>query len=147
VAELGASNAEVIAEFRANGGKVGGFFENDRLLLLTTIGRKSGRAFTIPLSYLEDGGEIVVIGADLASSRTSDWYLNILSNPDVIVEVGDKRLTARARVVDGVRRDRIVERVRSAWDASRLEHPDLRELPVREDGTVPVVALEVMAFP
>ena len=144
MAELGAGNAEVIAEFRANGGKVSGFFENDRLLLLTTTGRKSGNVYTTPLSYLEDGGELVVIGANLASSRLSDWYLNIVAKPDVTVEVGDKRLRARARLVDGERRDRIVERARADWDASREQHPDLRELPVRDDGTIPVVALEVM---
>jgi deazaflavin-dependent oxidoreductase (nitroreductase family) len=143
VADLGASNAEVIAEFRAHAGKISGFFENDRLLLLTTTGRKSGKAYTTPLSYLEDGGELVVIGANLASSRLSDWYLNILANSDVTVEVGDKRLRAQAQIVNGQRRDRIVERVRAAWDASREQHPDLRELPVREDGTIPVVALEI----
>jgi len=143
VAELGASNAEVIAEFRANGGKVSGFFENDRLLLLTTLGRKSGKAYTTPLSYVEDGGELVVIGANLASSKLSDWYLNILANPDVTVEVGDRRFKARACIVDGERRGRIVAGARAAWDASREQHPDLPELPVREDGTIPVVAFAV----
>jgi deazaflavin-dependent oxidoreductase (nitroreductase family) len=144
VAELGASNSEVIAEFRANGGKVRGFFENDSLLLLTTKGRKSGKAYTTPLSYLEDSGQLVVIGANLASSRLSEWYLNILANPDVTIEVGSERLRARARPVDGERLDRIVERVRGAWDVSRREHPDLGDLPVREDGTIPVVALELV---
>ena len=68
VTELGASNAEVIAEFRGNHGKVGGFFADDSLLLLTTIGRKSDNEHTNPLSYVEDEGQLVVMGADLSSS-------------------------------------------------------------------------------
>ncbi|HEX3246845.1 MAG TPA: nitroreductase/quinone reductase family protein [Chloroflexota bacterium] len=57
MAELGATNTEVIAEFRANRGKVGGFFAQDSLLLLTTVGRKSGTPHTNPLSYVEDEGQ------------------------------------------------------------------------------------------
>jgi hypothetical protein len=73
MAELGATNAEIIAEFRANRGKVGGFFQNDALLLLTTTGRKTGKEHTIPLSYIDDDAQLVLIGANLASSRVSDW--------------------------------------------------------------------------
>jgi deazaflavin-dependent oxidoreductase (nitroreductase family) len=141
VAELGASNAEIIAEFRANRGKVGGFFENDSLLLLTTTGRKSGRKHTTPLSYVEDGGELIVIAANLVSSRVSDWYHNVVADPHVIVEIGDRSFPALASIVAGERRDRIVDRVRAAWEASRQKHPDLPDLPAREDGTIPVVAL------
>ncbi|MFD2348898.1 nitroreductase/quinone reductase family protein [Nonomuraea ferruginea] len=49
-------NQQVIEEFRANGGKVGGYFEGADLLLLTTTGAKSGRQVTSPVMYLEDGG-------------------------------------------------------------------------------------------
>ena len=144
MAELGATNVEIIAEFRANRGKVGGFFENDSLLLLTNTGRKSGKEHTVPLSYMEDGGQLVVVGADLASSRISDWFQNLTANNHVIVEVGERRFQATASLVVGERRSRILHRVRAAWEASRLEHPELQEMPVRSDGTVPVVALSRM---
>ena len=139
MAELGASNAEIVAELRANAGKVSGFFEHDSLLLLTTTGRKSGKPHTIPLSYIEDDGQLVVIGANLTSEKISDWYL--LADPRVVVEVDNGRFMALASTVKGDRRDRILDRIRAAWEASRAEHPELPELPVREDGTVPVVAL------
>src|SRR4051812_23529863 len=96
MSELGATNQEVIAEFRANGGKVSGFFARETLLLLTTIGRKSGNPYTTPLSYQRDGEDLIVTGANLASSRISDWYLNILASPLVTVEVGEERFQAHA---------------------------------------------------
>jgi deazaflavin-dependent oxidoreductase (nitroreductase family) len=141
VSDLGATNAEVIAEFRANGGKVGGFFARETLLLLTTIGRKSGNAYTTPLSYHRDGDDLIVIGANLASSRISDWYLNILASPLVTVEVANERLEARATVLEGERRLHQLARMQAAWDASRSRSPELPEFPVPETGEIPVVAL------
>jgi deazaflavin-dependent oxidoreductase (nitroreductase family) len=141
VAELGASNADIIAEFRANRGRVGGFFEDDSLLLLTTIGRKSGKEHTTPLSYIQDDGQLVVIGANLESSRTSDWFHNVTANPHVTVEVGPERYSATASIVEGERRAQMQDRMRAAWEASRLNNPNLPEMPVREDGMIPVVAL------
>jgi deazaflavin-dependent oxidoreductase (nitroreductase family) len=144
MAELGATNAEIIAEFRANRGKVGRFFRNDALLLLTTTGRKTGKEHTIPLSYIEDDAQLVLIGANLASSRVSDWFHNITANSTVIVEVDDGRYCGHAAVVEGDRRDRILDRMRVSWDASRRDHPNLTELPVRTDGSIPVVALKLV---
>jgi hypothetical protein len=63
----------------------------------------------------------------------------------VSVEVGGKRFLALASIVEGDLRARILNRVRAAWEASRTQHPDLPELPVREDGTIPVVALTPLA--
>jgi deazaflavin-dependent oxidoreductase (nitroreductase family) len=139
--ELGASNAEVIAEFRAKGGKVGGFYAQDSLLLLTTTGRISGKPHTNPLSYIKDEGQLVVIGANLSSEKPSDWFLNLIANPVVAVEVGDRRFGATAIVLEGKRRTRILERMRVAWDESRRIHPELPRMPTRDIGEIPVVAL------
>jgi deazaflavin-dependent oxidoreductase (nitroreductase family) len=144
MAELGASNTEVITEFRANRGKVGGFYAQDSLLLLTTIGRKSGNPHTNPLSYVEDGGQLVVIGADISSTKTSDWLLNLIANPVATVEIGDARYKALATVLTSDRRARIIERMRAAWDQSRQEHPELSEMRARANGDIPVVALTLL---
>jgi deazaflavin-dependent oxidoreductase (nitroreductase family) len=142
--ELGATNTEVIAEFRANRGKVGGFFAQDSLLLLTTVGRKSGTPHTNPLSYVEDEGQLVVMGANINSTKTSDWLLNLVANPVVTVEVGDGRHRALATVLMGDRRARILERMRAAWDQSRREHPELPEMPAAPNGEIPVVGLTLL---
>ena len=79
--------------------------------------------YTTPLSYQRDGEDLIVIGANLASSRISDWYLNILASPLVTVEVGEERFQAHATVMDGERRLRLLARVQAAWAASRAQSP------------------------
>lgn len=89
-------NKQVIAEFRANSGKVGGFFEDKDLLLLHTTGAKSGLARLNPLVYMQDGERIVVIASNGGASSNPDWYYNLLANPEVFIEVGSDRFPARA---------------------------------------------------
>ncbi len=67
-------NAVVIAEFRANGGVVGGRYAGRPILLLTTTGAKSGQPFTTPLNYSADGDRLVVIASRGGSPRHPDWY-------------------------------------------------------------------------
>lgn len=141
MSELNAGNEEVIAEFRATGGNVGGFYARESLLLLTTTGRKSGKSYTTPLSYEVDGNDLIVIGANLDSARVSDWYLNAVASPRVIVEVAGKQFKATATMLDGDRRNRLLARMQVAWNASRAISPELPELPLRDNGEVPVVAL------
>jgi deazaflavin-dependent oxidoreductase (nitroreductase family) len=70
-------NQQVIAEFRANGGTVGGYFAGIPLLLLTTTGARSGQPHTIPLSYLTDGRRCVVFAAAAGAPASPDWYHNL----------------------------------------------------------------------
>jgi hypothetical protein len=85
-----------------------------------------------------------VIGANISSTKTSDWLLNLVANPVVTVEVGDGRHGALATVLMGDRRARILERMRAAWDQSRREHPELPEMPAAPNGEIPVVALTLL---
>ena len=92
-------NEQVIAEFRANNGKVGGFFEDKDLLLLHTTGAKSGLARLKPLVYMQDGERLVVIASNGGARSNPDWYYNLLANPEVCIEVGSDRFHARAEKV------------------------------------------------
>ncbi|MFN0073140.1 MAG: nitroreductase/quinone reductase family protein [Chloroflexota bacterium] len=141
MSELNASNDEIIAEFRANRGKVGGFYARESLLLLTTIGRKSGKQYTTPLSFIKDGDRLIVIGANIGSSKLADWFLNLVANPRVTVEVGDQRSQAVATMLSGHDRERLLEIMRRDWDASRALSPELPEMPIPEGGEIPVVAI------
>jgi deazaflavin-dependent oxidoreductase (nitroreductase family) len=89
-------NKQVIAEFRANNGKVGGFFKDKDLLLLHTTGAKSGLARLKPLVYMQYGERLVVIASNGGARSNPDWYYNLLSNPEVCIEVGSERFPARA---------------------------------------------------
>ncbi len=103
-------NQNIIEEFRANGGKVGGPFAGGRLLLLTTTGAKTGRQITNPLMYNEDGDRLVVFGSKGGAPTHPDWYHNLLANPQVTVEVGNETFKAKATSLTGEERDRIFQK-------------------------------------
>ena len=92
-------NQAIIDEFRANAGKVGGHFDGKTLLLLHTIGAKSGQERVNPVAYVSDGERLVIIASKGGAPTHPDWYFNILSNPTVSVEVGAKKYQATAAVV------------------------------------------------
>jgi len=125
-------NQPVIDEFRANNGRVGGWLEGARLLLLTTTGARSGARRTVPLGYLPDGGErVLVIGSAGGSPRHPAWFHNVLANPRVTVEDGVFTYDADAVVLAGVERDQAFARAVEAdagWGA--YQDKAARVLPV-----------------
>src|SRR5262245_34030693 len=100
-------NTAIIAEFRANGGKVGGQFAGRPLLLLHTTGAKSGQQRIKPLAYSMDGDQFVVIASKGGAPTNPDWYFNIVANPLVTVEVGAEQFQARATVAAEPERTRL----------------------------------------
>lgn len=92
-------NRAIIEEFRANNGNVGGYFAGANMLLLHTLGAKSGHPRTNPLVYIKDGEHLVVIASKGGSDSNPDWYYNLLANPIVTVELGSEQFQARATPV------------------------------------------------
>lgn len=128
-------NQQIIEEFRANGGKVGGPFEGARLLLLTTVGARSGARHTTPLGYLPDGGERVLVIASAAGAPNHPaWYHNLVANPLVTVEDGLFTYEARAVVLEGAERDRLFARAAEA-------DPGWADYQAKTTRVIPVVAL------
>jgi deazaflavin-dependent oxidoreductase (nitroreductase family) len=84
---------QIIEEFRANGGNVGGQFAGAPLLLLTTTGAKSGEPRTHPLAYLRDAGHLYVFAGNRGAPTNPAWYHNLVAHPDVTVELGEEKLT------------------------------------------------------
>ncbi|MEV8637108.1 nitroreductase/quinone reductase family protein [Streptosporangium sp. NPDC051023] len=104
-------NQQIIKEFRANGGKVGGPFEGARLLLLTTTGARSGTPHTTPLGYLPDGGaRVLVIASAGGAPHHPAWFHNLLANPRATVENGLFTYDAQATILKGAERDHIFTR-------------------------------------
>jgi deazaflavin-dependent oxidoreductase (nitroreductase family) len=128
-------NAQIIAEFRANEGRVGGHFEGRTLLLLTTTGAKTGMAHTTPVIYLRDGDRYVIFGSNGGAPRHPGWYHNVRANPDVSVEVGTESFPATASVLEGPERDELFRR-----QADR--DPSFDEYQAGMARVMPVVALE-----
>ena len=92
-------NKQIIDEFRANGGTVGGQFANAQLLLLTTVGAKTGQARVNPLAYFNDGDRYLIVASYAGAPTNPPWYFNLVANPTVEVEVGNERFSAMARVL------------------------------------------------
>lgn len=102
-------NRNLIAEYRANGGKLSGRLANSSILLLTTVGAKSSLERTTPLGYGRDGNRIVV-AANAGAHKHPDWYLNLVANQLVTVELGGERFQARASTAEGADREHLIAR-------------------------------------
>ena len=129
-------NQAVIDEFRANGGKVGGYFAGANMLLLHTTGAKSGQPRTNPLVYVTDGDRLVIIASKGGADSNPDWYYNLLANPNVTVEIGDEKFQARATAVTE-------EPERSRLYAKMVEHRSgFADYEQKTSRKIPAVVLE-----
>lgn len=127
-------NDKVIAEFRANHGRVGGNFEGAPLLLLHSRGAKSGQERVSPMMYLADGDRFVVFASKAGADDNPDWYHNLKAHPEARIEVGDDVHAVRAVEVTGVERDRLY-----AQQAER--YPGFKDYEAKTSRVIPVVAL------
>ncbi|WP_411104038.1 nitroreductase/quinone reductase family protein [Streptomyces sp. cmx-4-9] len=123
-------NQSVIAEFRARRGKVGGPFEGEDLLLLTTTGARSGAERTTPLGYVRYGDSLLVVASNLGADRHPAWYRNLLAHPVVRVEVGADSREALAVPAEGDREELFAHVVRAAPGYAAYQAATTRVLPV-----------------
>ena len=93
--------------YRSTGGVIGGRFRGGPVLLLTTVGRRTGLARTRPLIYFPDGKAFVIVGSNSGRDVHPAWCFNLRSNPTAEIEVGRKRLRVEARQAEGAERDRL----------------------------------------
>lgn len=127
-------NQRTIAEFRANHGRVGGGFAGAPLLLLHTVGARSGQPRINPMMYLADGDRYLVFASKGGSDSNPDWYWNLRANPDATIEVGDDTVAVHATELTGAERDE-----KYAEQARR--YPGFAEYERRTTRVIPVVAL------
>jgi deazaflavin-dependent oxidoreductase (nitroreductase family) len=128
-----AQNDELIAQFRASGGKLQ---RRNPVLLLTTVGARSGRPLTTPLNLSRDGDRLVVIASAGGATQHPAWYHNLVANPVVQVEHDGETFSARASVAEEPERTRLYDRQAAAmpfFDSYR------RRVKSRQ---IPVVILE-----
>ncbi|MBB3050505.1 deazaflavin-dependent oxidoreductase (nitroreductase family) [Prauserella isguenensis] len=127
-------NRRTIEEFRANHGKVGGPFEGAPLLLLHTLGARSGKQRVNPMMYLTDGDRYLVFASKAGADSHPDWYWNLRANPSARIEVGDIDLDVEATDLDEPER---TEKYRIQAE----RYPGFAEYEQRTDRVIPVVAL------
>ena len=138
MSESGDWNAAIIEEFRANEGRVGGQFEGAPLLLLHSVGARSGKERVNPMMYQAlDGDSVAVFASKAGADDNPDWFHNLVANPDTTIEVGEETdVAVRATVLEGDERDRI-------WEAQKSEVPQFAEYEKTAGGRqIPVIALD-----
>jgi deazaflavin-dependent oxidoreductase (nitroreductase family) len=128
-------NTQIIEEFRANAGVVGGQFEGAPILLLTTTGAKSGQPRIAPMMYRSEGERVFVFASKAGAPTNPDWYHNLVAHPEVTVEIGVERFNAHASPVTGAERDRI-------YTEQGTQYPGFAEYQEKTDRVIPVVELK-----
>ncbi len=131
-------NSKIIAEFRANGGKVGGPFEGAPLLLLHTTGARSGQPRVTPVMYQDIGDGVAVFASKGGAPTNPAWYHNLLANPRASAEIGTGTVDVVAREADGAERDRI-------WEAQKRDYPGFADYERKTTRQIPVIILEPVA--
>ena len=129
-------NERITREFRENGGKVGGRFENATIVLLHTIGAKTGKERVVPLvAQPLDGGRYAIFASHGGSPTHPDWYHNLCANPQVTFEVGTRTVHATARVAKDEERERI-------WSTQKRDRPYFADYEKKTMRQIPVIVLE-----
>ena len=124
-------NRAIIEEFRANAGRVGGRFEGRQLVLLHTIGAKSGQERINPVACIEDGDRFVVIASKGGAPTHPDWYYNIVAHPHITVELGTEQFQADATIAEEPERSRLYAKMVSAMPGfADYERQTTRVIPV-----------------
>ncbi|MDM7854146.1 nitroreductase/quinone reductase family protein [Cellulomonas alba] len=132
-ADAHARDAAVVEQFRAGATPPG--MHRDRLVLLTTTGRRTGRRRTTPLMVHRLDGRVLVVASGNASPSDPVWVRNVAADPTVHVELDDEQFDARARVLAGDERA-------VAWGAIVSTAPFLADHQRQVDREIPVVELD-----
>ncbi len=104
-AALDEFNRNIVEEFRANGGKVGGPFEGGTLLLLHTTGAKSGKTRLSPLAYLTIDDKMLIVGSYAGAPKEPAWVHNLRAKPQAHIEVGTEAFDVDVRELPADERD------------------------------------------
>ena len=131
----GAFENALVEQMRAHGGAVtSGPLSGHPLLLMTARGAKSGEPRRKILTYTRDNGDYIVAGTASGSPKVPGWIFNVRANPDVEIEVENRKLRARATVVDDAERERL-------WQQHAEQLPWFADYPRQSGRVIPMVRL------
>ncbi len=128
-------NEQIMAEFRANAGQVGGPFTGVPMVIVHHTGAKSGIVRHAPLAYLPDGEKVVIFASKGGDPTNPAWYHNLLANPETVIELGADIVPVRVREALGAERDELFERQKQAM-------PPFADYEARTTRIIPVLVLE-----
>jgi deazaflavin-dependent oxidoreductase (nitroreductase family) len=129
-------NAQVIAEFRANGGQVASPYDDPPpMVVLHTVGARTGQEHIVPMRAMPVGDALYVFASAHGSDRHPDWYRNVVAHPEIVIERGTETIAVRVIEVTGTERDDVFSR-----QAARF--PIFAEYEQKLSRTIPVLRLD-----
>jgi deazaflavin-dependent oxidoreductase (nitroreductase family) len=120
--------------YRATGGKLFGRMGKSPILLLNTVGRKTGRKRSSPLLYVIDGEDFVIIASKGGAAAHPAWYLNLSANPEATVEIGDREVRVEAEVADPEEKARL-------WQKMVKMYPTYDDYQRKTEREIPLLIL------
>ena len=123
---------------RASRGRIGSRLGTQTILLLHTVGRKSGKHFVTPIAYFYTDGYYFLIGSNWGKEHNAAWYYNLLAQPRTIIEVRGKRIAVEARQAEGAEYDRL-------WKYAIEHHPPYLHYKEMTSRHIPIVILQPVA--
>ena len=128
-------NDHVIREFRANDGKVGGYFEGAPMILIHHIGARTGTERVSPLVlFPEEDGAMLIVASKGGAPTSPDWYYNVKAHPRLEVEVGTETFTVEASELDAAERA-------EQWERIVADRPGFGDYQKKTTRTIPVLRL------
>ncbi len=127
--------ADHVRRYLETDGEDGHIWRGVPTLILTTLGRRSGKPRRLALIYGRDGDRYVVVASKGGSDQHPEWYLNLRDNPEVQVQVGGDRFRAYARTASPDEREALWPRMAEIW-------PDYDKYQAKTEREIPLVILE-----
>lgn len=124
-----------VQAYRETNGERGYIWNTATILLLTTRGRRSGKDKTVPLIFVPDGDDLVIVASLGGAPNHPAWYLNIQADPHVTVQVKDRIFAAVAETVQAPERERLWAKAAEAW-------PQYDDYQAKTSRVIPVVVLK-----
>ena len=128
------------ALYRLTGGRIGAHAGRANMLLLTTLGRRSGKQRVTPLLYVDDGERFVVVASNAGDDRHPAWLLNLRKHPEAEIQVGTRQLRVQAREASDAECERL-------WPKLLGSYKYFRDYRTRTQRHIPVVVLEPAPHP
>ena len=120
--------------YRATGGRLGSQLGRQTVLLLHTVGRKSGKAFLTPLTYYRDGDSYLLVATNWGKEEFPNWYLNLKRQSTTRIQVKGETLEVSIRQAEG-------EEYRRLWDAVNVRNPQTQRYQDAIERRIPIVVL------
>jgi F420H(2)-dependent quinone reductase len=125
--------------YRASGGRLGHHVPGaPPMLLLDTVGAKTGKHRTTPLAYFEDGRDVVIVASKGGAPKHPSWFHNLRAHPDTTVQIGRERRAVHAREASPEERERLWPKAVELW-------ADYANYQKRTERQIPLVILEPRA--